>query len=163
MRTLNALPPFIAAGFLLAACQPQAPAELTAEDEATIRATFDASLAAIRAADWPAWAALFAEDGVLHPPHAPAQSGREAIQEWAEAYPPIEAIDFQDVRVRGAGNLAYATSSYTVTVTGSPPDTGKQLVVFRRGPNGKWEAVAGSFNSDLPLPAPAAQPATPGT
>jgi hypothetical protein len=59
---------------------------------------------------------------------------------------------FSNVQVWGEGNLAYGTSSYTLTLQGAPPDNGKQLAVFRRGANGEWQVVAVSFNSDLPLP-----------
>lgn len=163
MNVRYGLPLVIGTALLMAACQPQAPADLSDEDEAVVRGIFDTSLASIRAADWAAWAALFSDDAVFHPPHEPALRGREAIQQWAEAYPPIEAVDFQDVQIGGAGNVAYGTSSYTLTVTGAPADTGKQLAVLQRDPSGKWEVVAVSFNSDLPLPAPSEPPATPAT
>lgn len=37
---------------------------------------------------------------------------------------------------------------------GFPPDTGKQLWVFRRGGGATWEVAAASYNSALPVPGP---------
>jgi ketosteroid isomerase-like protein len=124
---------------------------LALEDVATLEQMFDTVVRLIRAGDWASWAALYAEDAVLHPPNGPAVRGRAALQQWGEAFPPLEAIDFSNVQVSGEGSLAYGTSGYALTIKGQPPDTGKQLGVFRRGTGG-WEVVAVSFNSDLPLP-----------
>ena len=121
------------------------------EDVATLERMFDTVVALIRAGDWAGWAALYAEDAVLHPPNGPAVHGRAALQAWGEAFPEVEALDFLNVQVSGEGNLAYGTSGYALTIKGLAPDTGKQLGVFRRGSNG-WEVAAVSFNSDLPLP-----------
>ena len=124
---------------------------LSTEDVATLEQLFDTALQRVRAADWAGWAALYADDAVLHPPNGPAVRGRAALQKWGEEFPPMEALDFSNVQVSGEGNVAYGTSAYALTIKGQPPDTGKQLVVCRRGIGG-WEVVAASFNSDLPLP-----------
>lgn len=105
----------------------------------------------IRAGDWAGWAALYAADAVLHPPNSAAVRGRDAIQKWGEAFPPVEALEFSDVQVFGEGNVAYVTTAYALTIRGLPPETGKQLGVVRRAIGG-WQVVAVSFNSDLPLP-----------
>jgi ketosteroid isomerase-like protein len=124
---------------------------LTKEDVATLEGIFSTVVRLVRAGDWAGWAALYAEDAVFHPPNAAAVRGRASIQEWGEAFPQVEAIEFSNVQVSGEGNLAYGTSGYELTIKGLPPDTGKQLGVFRRGTGG-WQVVAASFNSDLPLP-----------
>jgi ketosteroid isomerase-like protein len=121
------------------------------EDVATLEQMFDTVVRLIRAGDWAGWAALYAEDAVLHPPNGPAVRGRAALREWGEAFPPVEALDFSNVQISGEGHLAYGTSGYALTIKGQPPDTGKQLGVFRRGISG-WQVVAVSFNSDLPVP-----------
>ena|SRR5437899_1350405 len=121
------------------------------EDVATLEHMFDTVVQLIRAGDWASWAALYAEDAVLHPPNGPAVRGRAALQKWGEAFPPVEALDFSNVQVSGEGNVAYGTSAYTLAIKGQPLDTGKQLGVFLRGTGG-WQVAAVSFNSDLALP-----------
>jgi ketosteroid isomerase-like protein len=126
--------------------------EFSAEDEAAVRAVADSAVSYQLAGNWGAWASLFAEDGVLHPPNAPGLKGRSALVAWAKQLPKVEDAAFTDVEVRGEGGLSYGTSGYRFTLHGMPPDRGKQLWVSRRAPNGKWEVVAVSFNSDLRPP-----------
>ena len=123
---------------------------LAKEDAATLEQIIDAVPRLICAGDWAGWAALYAEDAILHPPNGPAVHGRSALQAWGEAFPPVEALDFSDVRIWGESNVAYATTAFVLTIKGQPPDTGKQLGVLRRGTSG-WQVAAVSFNSDLPL------------
>lgn len=136
---------------MLIACQP-GPATFSAQDEAAVRAIAESAVRYQLAGDWPAFAALYSEDGVLQPPNAPAVKGRPALVAWGKALPPVEKAAFTNVQVWGDGNLSYGTSGYTVALRGLPPDTGKQLWVSRRAPGGKWEVVAVSFNSDLAMP-----------
>ena len=60
------------------------------------------------------------------------------------------------MRVAGEGNLAYGTSAVFIKIRDLPPDTAKQLVVFRRDTSGAWQVLAVSVTSDLPLPQPPA-------
>lgn len=153
MRASNTLICLAAGIVALAGCQGRAPT-FTSQDEAAVRGLFDATVKNVRAGDWATWAAEFAGDGVLHPPNAKAVSGRVALLAWGQAFPPIEAISFTNVQVVGEGNMALGTSAYALQVKGAPADTGKQVAVFRRSPAGKWEVMAASFNSDLPVPPP---------
>jgi uncharacterized protein (TIGR02246 family) len=142
---------------LAAACQPAAPS-FTPEDEAAVRSLFDTVVSSIRAGDFAAWAAQFADSAEFLPPNGPRVVGRAAIEAWGRAHP-AEEFDFSDVAVVGAGNLAYATSAMTIKLPGLPVDTEKQLVVLRRGADGAWQVVAVSVNSDLPPPGtPSAEP-----
>lgn len=127
----------------------------TPQDQAALRGMFDAAIRMINAGDWPAWAAQYAEDGLLQPPNAPTVSGHADLLAWGRAFPPVDAIDFSSVEIHGEGGLAWGRSGYTLRVKGQAPDSGKQLVVFRRGTDGTWKIVAASFNSDLPTPGPA--------
>ena len=104
-----------------------------------------------RAGDFANWASRFSDDAVFQAPNQPAFNGKTAIQGWAEALPPIEAVEFTNVRVWGDGNVAWGVSDYALTLQGMPSDRGKQLAVCRRT-NGAWQVVAVSFSSDLPLP-----------
>jgi ketosteroid isomerase-like protein len=144
----------------LGACQAGAP-QFTAEDEATTRGMFDSTVANIRAGNWNRWSEQFTENAVLHAPNAPPVSGRAAILAWGQAFPPVEEIKFSDVQVSGDGNTAYGTSAYVLKLQGVPADSGKQLIVFRRAAGGRWQIPAGSFNSNLPMPAPMPPSGTP--
>jgi len=141
---------------VLVGCQPAAP-QFTPQDEAAVRGVFDSSLKSLRAGDWAAWAGSFSDDGILQPPNAPTVTGRAALEAWGHAFPPIDSVSWPNVQVHGEGNLAYGTSDWTLKIRNMPPDHGKQLAVLRRAAGGKWEVVAVSFNSDVPLaPPPAA-------
>jgi ketosteroid isomerase-like protein len=146
---------------MLVACHPR-PATFSAQDETAVRAVADSAVRYQLAGDWPAWAALFSEDGVLQPPNTAAVKGRPALLAWAKTLPPVETAAFTNVQVWGDGNLSYGTSGYTFTLQGLPPDTGKQLWVSRRAPSGKWEVVAVSFNSDLAMPGQQGRNRSPG-
>jgi ketosteroid isomerase-like protein len=58
------------------------------------------------------------------------------------------------VEVARSGDLAYAIGTYTLTMKdsqGKPiADRGKFMEVWKRQPDGKWKAVADTYNSDLP-------------
>ena len=140
----------------------KAPA-FTAEDETAVRAFFDGTVKNVNAGNFEAWAAQFADDAVFQPANGQTVTGRAAILAWGKALPPMEHMVFSNVKVSGEGNMAWGTSHYAIKMTGVPADTGKQLVVFKRSADGKWGIVAGGFNSDLPLPTPAASKAAPAS
>jgi ketosteroid isomerase-like protein len=137
------------------ACQ-QPPTQLSEQDRTTLLAMFDSTAQRIRAGNFTAWAAQFSDDARFYAPNARPVIGRAAILAWGQALPPVEEFGFADVQVTGAGDLAYGTSAYSMKLRDLPADSGKQLVVFRRAGSGAWEVVAGSFNSNLPIPQPAA-------
>ncbi len=136
----------------LTGCQPQ-PSQFTVEDDATLRGMIEATAQSFKAADMATWAQHYDQDAVFHPPNAPAVAGQANILAWGRAFPPVEDLTFPNVTVSGEGNVAYGTSNYVMAFEDMPPDSGKQLVVFRRPPGGAWAIVAVSFNSDVPAPA----------
>jgi uncharacterized protein (TIGR02246 family) len=129
---------------------------LSAADRTAIEAVFTNIVAALRAGDWDAFTATFAEDVVFQPDNSPALHGREEVKNWVSSGPkPTSAFDFTNVEIIGEGNLAYATSDIAVNMEGIPAEQGKQLVVLRREPSGEWKTVAVSFNSNTALGTPA--------
>jgi len=144
---------FVASALVVTACQSPS-TELSSDDIATIREMFDTTVEAFNSGNMEPWVAMWAEDAVLHPPNAPMVEGRDAIAAFGEAFPDMEEMTFSGVRVWGKGDLAWGVSAYSMTLVGVAPDTGKQLVVFKRSEAGTWEVVAASFNSDLPVPEP---------
>jgi uncharacterized protein (TIGR02246 family) len=143
---------------VLACDQPSETATATAlseADKSAIDSVFARVAAAVRAGDWDAFTAEFAEDAVFHPANAPALFGRADIRNWASSGPkPTTAFDFTNVEIIGEDNLAYATSDIAMNFEGVPPERGKQLVVLRKEPSGEWKTVAVSFNSNTPMAAP---------
>jgi uncharacterized protein (TIGR02246 family) len=137
------------------------PPQFTAEDEAAVHALFDGTVKSINAGNIDAWAAEFTDDAIFQPPNGKAVSGRAAIAAWGKALPAMEHFGFPNVKVMGEGNVAYGTSAYNIKMTGVPADTGKQLVVAKKGADGKWMVVAAAFNSDIPLPPPPAAKPSP--
>ncbi len=149
-RTLACL---AAVFFTLTGCQSK-PTQFTVEDEATLRGMIEATAQSFKAADMATWAQHYAQDAVFHPPNAPAVAGQANILAWGRAFPPVEDLTFPNVTVSGEGNIGYGTSSYVMAFKDMPPDSGKQLVVFRRPVGGAWAIVAVSFNSDVPVSTP---------
>jgi len=145
----------VATFLVLLGCQPGAP-QFSEHDAATVRSIFDSVVTDVRTANWTAWAGRFADDARFHPSNGPALLGRPAILAWGQAFPPIETFSLENVQVAGEGNLAYGTSAVLIKIRDLPPDTAKQLVVFRRDTSGAWHVLAVSLTSDLPLPQPPA-------
>ena len=144
----------VAAGVLVAATACQKPAQFTATDEAEVRAMFDSTAAWIKARNFEKWADQFESGAKFQPANSKTAIDRAGLLAWGNAAPPAEMLSFGDVQVSGEGNLAYGSSSYVLKLKDFPADTGKQLVVFRRGNDGKWKVAAGSYSSDLPIPSP---------
>lgn len=156
---------FVAAGLaiaLLAACQAPQPSTLSSADETAVRGIFEKAAMSARANDWASFITVFSDDVQYHPPGSPPLVGPDAIRKWGESGAKIEAIEFENVQVWGAGVYAFGTSTMKITTQGSPEDVGKQLVVLRRAGVGKWEVVAVSWNSNQSAsavaPAPTATP-----
>jgi ketosteroid isomerase-like protein len=150
VNSLRHVPRLLPGLLLIAACRP-APVDLTTEDRAAIAQVVDDVARTLRAGEFAAWAGLFSEHAVIFPPNAPAVRGRDVIQRWGQGFPPIEELTFFNLELSGRGDVAYATSDYSFTMRGFPPDTGKQLWAFRRSARKTWEVAAASYNSNLPV------------
>jgi uncharacterized protein (TIGR02246 family) len=112
------------------------------------------------AKDFAAWAALFAEDGVLNPPNQPGVKGRAAILAWLSKFPPMTDFKLENVKVEGRDDLAYVLGTYTLTIVppGAPgpvQDAGKFVEIRRRQADGRWLVAVDMFSSDLPTAPPA--------
>ena len=135
-------------------CTPPPSAELTEDDLTAIRHRFDEMARHLSPEDNEAWSRDYTEDGQLMFPGTPMIRGREALREWGETGSGVVlSASFSDVEIHGSGDWAWATSSYVLTAEGAEgPDHGKQLVVFRRQPDGTWLTAAAHVSSDLPPP-----------
>ncbi len=142
----------------LAACETPAamPAALTDADIAAISAVTDEFRQNVLAGNFAGVAALYTEDGMLLPPNAPAVTGRPAIQQYLESFPPVTNFNFTIAEVAGVGDMAWVRGSYTMTLAppGADPmtDSGKFIEIRERQADGRWLLTRDIFNSDLPLP-----------
>ncbi len=130
---------------------------LSDEDVAAIKTAHDAYSQTIISKDWAAHIAMHTEDAVVMPPNMPLIQGREAIQAWNEASPPITAFNLTCVEIDGRGGLAYVRGVYTLTMEpeGVPEPiqvTGKFLDILQKQEDGSWLIAVDIFNSDLPPP-----------
>ena len=138
-------------GLMLTVGCAAAPTELAEQDMTAIRARLDDIARHAGAEDNAAWANDYTEDAVFMAANEPAVRGRAALQKGGETGPKVTSLTFSDVQIHGRGNLAWATSAYSVTLEGVPAqDIGKQLLVLERQSDGSWRTLAASINSDRP-------------
>ena len=161
MRTLRHLALGIGTVVALSACAPAAPPPVdAAAEEAANKAVNKAWLEANNAGDVEKIVAMYADDGVLMPPHAAVATGHAAIRAFLTA--DTAAAKAAGVKlVPGAttagvaGDTGWESGSYTATdASGTTVDSGSYLSVSRKT-NGKWLFVRDTYNSDRPMPAPA--------
>ena len=159
MRTLKFLVLAVGTVLTLGGCAPAAPPAVdTAADEAALKATTRTWLDAYNAADVEKIVALYAEDAVLMPPHAPVANGHAAIRAFLTA-------DTAGAKAAGiklvpgtstagvAGDTGWESGTYTATnAAGTTVDSGSYLSVSHKS-NGKWLYYRDTYNSDQPLPA----------
>ena len=149
---------------VLSACAPAAPpAADTAAEEAARKAATVSWLEAYNAGDVEKMVALYTDDAVLMPPHAPVASGHAAIRAHL-------TTDTAGAKAAGvklvpgtsaagvSGDTGWESGTYTATAGGATVDSGSYLSVSRKV-NGKWLYVRDMYNSDRPMPAPPAEPA----
>ncbi len=156
--------PRLVAILLLTGCTGGAPpATVDVEaDRAAIRARVAEAVAAHNAADAEAWASVTADDFVLMVDGAPTIQGRAEILEWiSEFYATNTVSDMtaEPVEIEVAGDWAYYRGHFSAMLTpsagGEPvPLDGKEIVIWRRQPDGAWLASRAIFNSNLPPEAP---------
>jgi uncharacterized protein (TIGR02246 family) len=142
---------------LVSGCNWQTPIDNRAVDAAYIR-DLDAQWSKTAAAhDLNGTLSYYSDDAVLLPPNAPVANTKDAIRAiWAELTAPSVAISWQasNVEVAKSGDLAYSTGSYTLAMQDPQgkfiSDKGKFMEVWKKQSDGKWKAVADTYNSDLP-------------
>jgi len=166
MFSMKYLAVVISAAIAMTACAPAAPPAVnTAADETALLATTTTWIDAYNAGEVAKMVPLYAEDGVLMPPHAAVASGRAAIQAFLTAdTAAAKAAGLKIVigaapKVGVSGDMGFESNSYTITdASGTAVESGSYLSVSRKV-DGKWLYVRDTYNSDRPLPAPAAAPA----
>ncbi len=155
-----------------AACQPApntetttmagesaaAPAGLSAQDEAAVRAVDAEWARAGSAGDGKAIAALYAADATLLPPMEPMRRGQAAKTYWVDFTNSFSGpIELTTTAVEGRGDLAYAVGTYRMSVTPKktgakplPVEQGKYVEVLKKQGDGSWKIVYDIWNADTP-------------
>jgi uncharacterized protein (TIGR02246 family) len=167
MRTVRHLALALGTIVALNACAPAPPvAADTSGDEAALKANTATWIDAYNASDVEKIVALYEEDAVLMPPHAPVANGRAAIRTFL-------TTDTAGARAAGVrlvlnpaaatagvtGDMGWESGTFTIAdASGATVDSGSYFSVSRKT-NGQWLYVRDMYNSDRPLPAPA--PAAP--
>ncbi|UCG88728.1 MAG: DUF4440 domain-containing protein [Gemmatimonadota bacterium] len=137
-------------------CRPGV-GRLSEEDVAAIRSTHAAYHEVVSAKDWDAVVTYYTTDAVIMPPNQPAVHGRDPIRDWYASFPPVTEVELPIVEIDGRGDIAYVRGTYTLTmaIKGTPEpimDSGKNLAIWRRQPDGSWLIAIDTFNSDLASP-----------
>jgi uncharacterized protein (TIGR02246 family) len=141
-----------------AGSEAAAPAGLSAEDEAAIRA-IDANWAkAATAGDPNAVAALYTADATLFPPGQASVQGDAAKEFWTGFFSTMAVqAELSPKAVEGRGDLAYSTGTYRLTMTpkkpGSkalPTEEGKYVEILKKQADGSWKIVHDIWNASAP-------------
>jgi len=142
-------------------CAPQAAPDTRAADEAAIRALDAQWSKAAFANDLEATVSFYTDEAYLLPPNEPIAIGKKAIREsWGRLLGPGVSTSWTvtKVEVARAGDIAYLIGACHLTMKGPDgkpiEDTGKLMEIWKKQADGKWKAVADTYNSDAPLPAP---------
>ncbi|MFI5210376.1 MAG: YybH family protein [Gemmatimonadales bacterium] len=143
---------------LIASCAPKAPQGLTDQDRAAIRQSEADFAASMLAKDFAKVAASYTADAVVLPANGPAATGRAAIEQLLNTFPPLTAFTLNSAEIEGLGDLAYQRGTFLMTMQlpggVTAVDSGKYLEIRRRQGDGSWLITRDIWNSDIPLPEP---------
>lgn len=97
-------------------------------------------------------ALVYTEDARLMPLNVPMLTGRAGIQSfWQAGFTRgLSHIEKTPIDVEVLGDTAIEMSRYVVTV-GERKVQGKDILVWRRGPDGNWRIAADIWNNDQAL------------
>lgn len=157
MRLLKHVASCVVTALTLTACSAStAPIDQSA-DEAALKAATNTWLAAYNAGDVEKIVALYADDGVLMPPHAPVAKGKAAIRAFITADTAgakaagVKLVNGSST-VGVVGDTGWEAGSYTVaSASGATVDSGSYMSVSHKV-NGQWVYIRDTYNSDRPLP-----------
>jgi uncharacterized protein (TIGR02246 family) len=157
---------------LAAACQPRprtetgmaggasdaAPAGLSDQDKASIRAVDEAWAGAATAGNGEAIAALYAPNAVLLPPGEPMVKAEAAKKYWVDFANGFSGpTQLNTLAVEGSGDVATAIGTYKMSLTPKkagakplPTEEGKYLEVLKRQDDGSWRLVYDMWSQNAP-------------
>jgi uncharacterized protein (TIGR02246 family) len=138
------------------ACQ-QGAGPLSDGDVTAIREALEQHTQGVLAGDLDAVAAGYTEDAIQMPPNAPIVQGRDNIRDWFGGFPAVTQYDIDVQEIEGSGDMAYVRGAYIITIAAGDDseamtETGKNLVILKKQPDGSWIVSIGIWNSDEPVP-----------
>lgn len=148
------------------ACTQQAP-DTRAADGAAIREQDAQWSKTAGTGDLEATVSYYSDDASVLPPNASLITDKAGIRAmWAPLVAPAVSTSWttSKVDVAKSGDFGYAMGSYDIKPkdpkSTAAADHGKFVEIWKKQADGKWKCAVDIFNSDLPLPAPAAPPTT---
>jgi uncharacterized protein (TIGR02246 family) len=119
--------------------------------DADVRQGMAAFQEAFNKRDAASLAMVYTDDAKLLPFNVPMLAGRAGIQSfWQAGFTRgLSHIEKTPIDVQILGDTAIEISRYVVTV-GERKVQGKDMLVWRRGPDGKWRIAADIWNNDQP-------------
>ncbi len=156
----------VAGAIVLTVAGASAQTKAAGADEAAIAKLRTAYQTAAGTQDGAALAKLYAPDGVEMPPNGPAAKGRAAIEAFHKAFGQqwmMHGMTITPAETKVSGDTAYDIGTYKQGLMpqkggGVIDDRGKYVVLLKKDGSGNWLITHAIYNSDLPLPAPAAAP-----
>lgn len=141
-----------------AGCAPKAPPQFTAADMQANKDLVNTWTRLLMAKKFDSLAMLYTPDASVMPANVPAIQGRQAIQAFMTAFPPVKSFRAVDDTIDGSGGLAYARGRYwmTLDVPGTPSDSGKFIEIRRKQSDGSWKLEVDMFSSNIPTSLPEA-------
>lgn len=119
------------------------------KSDSGVRAGMAAFQDAFNRQDTVGLSAVYTEDAKLMPPNVPVLTGRTAVESfWKGAFTRgVSRIEKTPIDVQVFGESAVETSRYFATV-GDKKIAGKDILVWRRDPDGKWRIATDIWNND---------------
>jgi ketosteroid isomerase-like protein len=159
-RSIRVLAAASAVGATLLGCAAtdSANAHRAADRGQSVEHAHTSFVRAINSNDLETFLGELTEDVVFMAPNQPRLVGKAAVRPWAQGY--LDAYRTQwkktTLELVELGDWAFEQYSYESTDTpraGGPVlrDTGKGIIVYRRGQDGVWRVARDAWNSDLPL------------
>ncbi len=154
----------VAGVIALTAVSASAQQKAAGGDEAAIAKVRTAYQTAAGSKDGAAMAKLYAPDGVEMPPNGPAARGRAAIEAFHKAFGQqfmMHGMTITPTDTKVIGDYAYDIGTYKQGLMPQKggaviDDHGKYVVLLKKDASGNWWVTHAIYNSDVPLPAPAA-------
>ncbi len=153
----------VSAVLFCAGCGAPPPADTRAADVQAVKDLEAAWWKDAATKDVDKFVSYYADDASVLMPHMPALTGKAAIRaDIAHMMSdPNYSLSFHADRIEAArgGDMVYTQGTYRATMTdpktGQPvTETGKNVAIYRKQPDGSWKCVVDMGNSDPPPTAP---------